>query len=71
MIGFDADGVHLRFSAEVRWREMGYEIFQALERHSGTNFGYAITRWVDVIMPEKVDDMPRYAKFNLPLPLPI
>ena len=28
-------------------------------------------RGVDVIMSEKVDDMPRYAKFNLPLSLPI
>ena len=28
-------------------------------------------RGVDVIMSEKVDDMPRYAKFKFPLSLPI
>ena len=56
-------------TAEVRWREIGYEIFQILERRSRTNSGCASMRGVDVIM--SVDDMPRYAKFNLPLSLPI
>ena len=85
VIGFDADGVQLPvffrllracasfggWTGEVRWRETGYEISQALKRLSRTNFGYASVRGVDMIMSENVDDMPRYAKFNLPLSLPI
>lgn len=47
-------------TGEVQWREKGYAIFQALERHSRTNFGYASVRGVDMMMSEKVDDMPSY-----------
>ena len=59
------------WTGEVRWRETGYEISQALKRLSRTNFGYASVRGVDMIISENVDDMPRYAKFNLLLSLPI
>ena len=56
-------------TGEVQWRERGYAIFRALERHSRTNFGYASVRGVDMIMSEKVDDMPRYATVTFPLSL--
>jgi hypothetical protein len=38
-------------------------------RSSRTNFGYASVRGVDLKMSEKVEDMPRYVKFTLPLSL--
>ena len=56
-------------TGEVRWRETEYENSQALKRFSRTYFGHASVRGADMIMSENVDDMPRHAKFNLPLSL--
>jgi mannosyl-oligosaccharide alpha-1,2-mannosidase len=60
-----------KMTGEVRWHKRGYEIFQALERHSRTNFGYASVRGVDVSLSEKVNHMPWYSKFAFPLSLQV
>jgi mannosyl-oligosaccharide alpha-1,2-mannosidase len=46
-------------TGDVKWRERGYEIFQAIDRVSKTDFGYASIKEVDQIEPQKYDSMPR------------
>ena len=51
-----------RTTGDVKWRERGYEIFQAIEKHTRTTYGYTSVRGVtgNEDNVEKLDDMPRY-----------
>ena len=46
-------------TGEEKWRERGWQIFQKLEEHSKTEYGYANVASVDYSPFRKDDDMPR------------
>ena len=46
-------------TGDIKWRERGYEVFEAIERHARTPYGYANVDKVDVVPPPLGDDMPR------------
>ncbi|KAG6870532.1 hypothetical protein C0992_013092, partial [Termitomyces sp. T32_za158] len=45
-------------TGEEKWRERGYEIFVALERHARTQYGYTSVAHVDMDPVRPLDDMP-------------
>ncbi|KAI5984317.1 glycoside hydrolase [Pisolithus albus] len=49
-----------RTTGDERWRERGWEIFQAIEKHTWTAYGFASLRGVDRETPAKLDEMPSY-----------
>jgi mannosyl-oligosaccharide alpha-1,2-mannosidase len=49
-----------RTTGDVKWRERGYRIFQAMEKHTRTEYGYTSIRGVNTKIVQKLDDMPRY-----------
>lgn len=49
-----------RTTGDERWRERGWEIFQAIEKHAWTAYGFASLRGVDRETPAKLDEMPSY-----------
>ena len=48
-----------RTTGDVKWRELGYTIFKALEKHTRTEFGYSTVQEIHGRV-YKLDDMPRY-----------
>ncbi|KAJ2932969.1 hypothetical protein H1R20_g4131, partial [Candolleomyces eurysporus] len=42
------------------WRERGYAIYQAIEKHTKTTYGYSSVSTVDSSAPALTDDMPSY-----------
>lgn len=48
-----------RVTGDAAWRRRGYEIFQAIEKYTKTDVGYASVHNVDTDMPGKMDSMPR------------
>ena len=36
-----------RTTGDVEWRDRGYEIFQAIEKHALTRFGYSTVHGID------------------------
>jgi mannosyl-oligosaccharide alpha-1,2-mannosidase len=60
-----------RTTGDVKWRERGYGIFQAIEKHARTRFGYTTVRGIDGHHGvQQLDDMPRY-NFILFITLPL
>lgn len=49
-----------RVTGDEVWRERGYEIFKAIERHTKTEYGYASVSGVDKEEPFKQNSMPSY-----------
>ncbi|KAJ7625647.1 glycoside hydrolase family 47 protein [Roridomyces roridus] len=49
-----------RVTGETRWREMGWQIFEAIERETRTESGYASVASVEVVGGFKSDSMPSY-----------
>ncbi|KAJ7464483.1 glycoside hydrolase family 47 protein [Mycena latifolia] len=49
-----------RVTGEAKWREMGWRIFEAIERETRTPIGYASLKTVEVTPGIKQDDMPSY-----------
>lgn len=49
-----------RVTGDEVWRERGYEIFKAIERHTKTEHGYASVSGVDKEKPFKQNSMPRF-----------
>ncbi|KAF5355355.1 hypothetical protein D9758_006099 [Tetrapyrgos nigripes] len=49
-----------RVTGDSKWRNRGWRIFEALERHTKTPYGYASLRTTEVVPPSKEDDMPSY-----------
>ena len=49
-----------RTTGDVKWREHGYKVFQAIEKHTRTKFGYTTVSLLSDggVSPE--DYMPRY-----------
>ena len=47
---------------DAKWRERGWEIFQALERHARVQNGYASVHDVNQLPAMPNDDMPRCAR---------
>jgi hypothetical protein len=47
-------------TGDVKWRERGWAIFQAIDRECRTAVGYTAVRHVDHSSAEKKDDMPSY-----------
>ena len=41
------------------WRERGYKIYQAIEKHTKAPYGYTSVSNVDSAKPTQIDDMPR------------
>ena len=52
-----------RTTGDVKWRERGYRIYQAIEKHTRTKYGYTSIRGVNKQDVEKLDDMPRLFLF--------
>jgi mannosyl-oligosaccharide alpha-1,2-mannosidase len=55
-----------RTTGDVKWREHGYKVFQAIEKHARTKFGYSTVRIESTIDEGNVfqfDYMPRYLYF--------
>jgi Glycosyl hydrolase family 47 len=51
-----------RTTGDVKWRERGYAIFQAIEEHTRSKFGYTSVNFVSRRIYQ-LDDMPRLIKF--------
>ena len=49
-----------RTTGDIKWRERGYAIFQAIEKHTRTRYGYASVLDIDKETVIQLDDMPRY-----------
>lgn len=49
-----------RTTGDVKWRERGFAIFEAIEKHSRTEYGYASVGSIAYAPHTKIDDMPRY-----------
>ncbi|KAJ7763659.1 glycoside hydrolase family 47 protein [Mycena maculata] len=49
-----------RVTGETKWREMGWRIFEAIERETRTPAGYATLKTVEVVPGIKDDSMPSY-----------
>lgn len=52
-------------TGEDKWRERGYEIFVAIERHARTQYGYTSVAHVDMDPVRPLDDMPRYVSCGM------
>ena len=48
-----------RTTGDVKWREKGYAIFQAINKFARTEYGFASVHGVDGNI-RQLDDMPRY-----------
>jgi mannosyl-oligosaccharide alpha-1,2-mannosidase len=42
------------------WRERGYKIYQAIEKHTKAPYGYTSVSNVDTAKPTQIDEMPRW-----------
>src|SRR6188768_1550574 len=49
-----------RTTGDVKWRERGYGIFQAIEKYAKTTYGYSSLHGVDQPQVRLLNDMPRY-----------
>lgn len=49
-----------RVTGETKWREMGWRIFEAIERETRTTVGYACLKTVEILPSLKTDAMPSY-----------
>lgn len=49
-----------RITGDVKWRARGWAIFESIEKHTKTAYGYASLRTVDYMPPPKENDMPSY-----------
>jgi len=49
-----------RVTGDAKWREMGWRIFEAIERETRTASGYASLRSVEISPGPKLDQMPSY-----------
>lgn len=49
-----------RTTGDERWRERGWEIFQAIDKRTRTKYGFASARGVSSRKPALVDEMPSY-----------
>ncbi|KAG6864617.1 hypothetical protein C0991_008265 [Blastosporella zonata] len=47
-------------TGDQKWRERGYDIFVAIERHAKTQYGYASVEDVDKESVRPIDDMPSF-----------
>ncbi|KAG6861017.1 hypothetical protein C0995_004870 [Termitomyces sp. Mi166 len=47
-------------TGEEKWRERGYKIFAAIERHAKTRYGYTSVAHVDMDPVRSLDDMPSF-----------
>lgn len=52
-------------TGDVKWRERGYGIFKAIEKHAKTPMGYSNVRDIDSDRIMVLDDMPRYCAYFL------
>ncbi|KAH0835804.1 glycoside hydrolase [Lanmaoa asiatica] len=49
-----------RTTGDVKWRHRGWHIFQAIERYTKTDSGYASVHDVHIAYPTQMDSMPSY-----------
>ncbi|KDR73258.1 hypothetical protein GALMADRAFT_72667 [Galerina marginata CBS 339.88] len=49
-----------RTTGDVKWRERGYAIFEAINRNTRTEYGFAPVHGIDGNWVNKVDDMPSW-----------
>jgi len=54
-----------RTTGDVKWREKGYAIFQAINKFARTEYGFASVHGVDGNI-RQLDDMPRYGFKSFP-----
>ena len=47
-----------RTTGDVKWRERGYGIFQAIKKHTRTEYGFSTVQERNGLV-EQLDDMPR------------
>ena len=48
-----------RTTGDVKWRHRGWDVFQAIQRHTKTDSGYSSVLNVDTAHPTPKDEMPR------------
>ncbi|KAG7093958.1 hypothetical protein E1B28_007591 [Marasmius oreades] len=48
------------FTGDVKWRVRGWKIFEAIERYTKTQYGYASVRNVEHMSAPKLDELPSY-----------
>lgn len=51
-----------RTTRDPKWREIGWDMFQALERYTRYKVGYTSIQFVDQGVPTKINEMPRCAR---------
>ncbi|KAF8717523.1 hypothetical protein AX14_012169 [Amanita brunnescens Koide BX004] len=49
-----------RLTGEEKWRDRGWEIFQAIEKHCRTEYGYASVSMLDSLPAHHRDEMPSF-----------
>jgi len=49
-----------KVTGDTKWRERGWSIFEAIQEHAKTQYGYASVNFVDKTPPGLKDEMPSY-----------
>ncbi|KAF9466050.1 glycoside hydrolase [Collybia nuda] len=49
-----------RTTGDKKWRDRGWAVFEAIEKHARTPYGYAAVGHVDMVPPPLMDSMPSY-----------
>jgi mannosyl-oligosaccharide alpha-1,2-mannosidase len=57
-----------RTTKDSKWRERGWEIWEAIESQTRTESAYASVYGVDTLQHSYYDSMPRYVLFKRTLP---
>jgi mannosyl-oligosaccharide alpha-1,2-mannosidase len=58
--GIESIFILWRTTGDIKWRERGYAIFQAIEKHARTEYGYASIQDIDQETVTQRDDMPSW-----------
>ena len=53
-----------RTTRDPKWREIGWDMFQALERYTRYKVGYTSIQFVDQGVPTKINEMPRFVPYH-------
>lgn len=49
-----------KVTGDAKWRDRGWAVFESIDRHARTKYGYASVSNVDVVPPQWKDEMPSY-----------
>jgi hypothetical protein len=54
-----------RTTRDLKWRELGWDMFLALERYTRYSSGYSSIKYVDEGTPVQINEMPRFVQISV------